>query len=110
MNSRFPNCYKPSMVSFVTSSKKLIHTPESTINSQQSTINSQQPTVNTQQSTINSQQSTVNNQQSTVNNQQSTVNNHVDCTTGINITPAMRQSQNYHFPQRNTKHEKIDIS
>ena len=26
MNSRFPNCYKPSMVSFVTSSEKLIHT------------------------------------------------------------------------------------
>jgi hypothetical protein len=26
MNSRFPNCYKPSMMSFVTSSEKLIHT------------------------------------------------------------------------------------
>jgi hypothetical protein len=25
MNSRFPNCYKPSMMSFVTSSEKLIH-------------------------------------------------------------------------------------
>ncbi|MBE9093540.1 MULTISPECIES: hypothetical protein [unclassified Tychonema] len=46
MNSRFPNCYKPSMVSLVTSSKKLIHTPESaTPNSQQSKVNSQQSTI-----------------------------------------------------------------
>jgi hypothetical protein len=26
MNARFPNCYKPTMMSFVTSSEKLIHT------------------------------------------------------------------------------------
>ncbi|WP_373537047.1 hypothetical protein [Microcoleus sp.] len=71
------------MVSFVTSSKKLIHTPES---------------------------ATPNNQQSTVNSQQSTIKSHVDRTTGIDITPAMRQSQNYPFLQRNTQHEKIDIS
>ncbi|MEG3978093.1 hypothetical protein QT970_26270, partial [Microcoleus sp. herbarium8] len=53
---------------------------------------------------------TINSQQSTVNSQQSKVNNHVARVTGIDITHAPRQSQNYHFPQRNTQHEKIDIS